>query len=134
MPSLLDEVSIRLASADEGAVRRIQAKLTAQLPGTRFGGVRLGRSGDWMCDGWFDEGATPDTDEQRLRRWVAAYPDLREQLALLFGDDHPDLEELDYLLDGLHKAVVPRRQRRRRLERGPTSHAGPRETSRTVDF
>jgi hypothetical protein len=97
----MDFVDIRLSSADEQAVRRLQATLRETLPGIRFGRTRLGRSGDWMCDGHYDAAtvpvrSTPPSDEQdRLTDWFHAYKTIRPVLVRLLGHNHQAIQHLD---------------------------------------
>jgi len=95
----MDFVDIRLSSADEDAIERLQGTLCRVFPEMRFDRTRIGRNGDWLCDGYFDEGVRRVHQISAhhhilLLGWFRSYETIRAILRRIIPD-HPSLRHLD---------------------------------------
>lgn len=109
----MEQVDIRLASADDKAVSQIRREILSYIPGATFDRVYLGRSGDWLCSGAVIDDLQPSGKAlHSVHAWLQAYSQVRLMIAELGNLSDTGLKHLDELIDDC-KAEIDRPHRRR---------------------
>lgn len=107
----MDYVEISLTSDDEGALERFTDDLRKHIPSLRFNRIQVGRKGDWVCYGYYDDARnkvgerTQQSDQVDIAGWFRAYKKVRLPIKQRLGSEHPTLQLLDTAIRNMRRLL-----------------------------